>query len=96
MRLDHLLSTENAGRRSASGANPPARWSRVDGLLVWKMSLALPRRSCGGCGVVRMRFWAPGSPPQAFAWRDSMPVVPAGRPCAGLVGVAVRGGLRTG
>lgn len=47
-------------------------------------------------GVVRMRFWAPGSPPQAFAWRDSMPVVPAGRPCAGLVGVAVRGGLRTG
>ena len=49
MRLDHLLSTENAGCRSASGANPPARWSRVDGLLVWKMSLALPRRSCGGC-----------------------------------------------
>lgn len=49
-----------------------------------------------GAGVVRMRFWAPGSPPQAFAWRDSMPVVPAGRPCAGLVGVAVRGGLRTG
>lgn len=47
-------------------------------------------------GVVWMRFWAPGSPPQAFAWRDSMPVVPAGRPCAGLVGVAVRGGLRTG
>ena len=66
------------------------------GLLVWKTSLALPCRSCGGCGVVWMRFWAPGSPPQAFAWRDSMPVVPAGRPCAGLVGVAVRGGLRTG
>jgi hypothetical protein len=36
------------------------------GLLVWKTSLALPCRSCGGCGVVRMRFWAPGSPPQAF------------------------------
>ena len=50
MRLDHLLSTENTGRRSASGADPPARWSRVDGSLVWKMSLALPRRSCGGCG----------------------------------------------
>lgn len=49
MRLDHLLSTENTGCRSASGADPPARWSRVDGLLVWKMSLALPRRSCGGC-----------------------------------------------
>lgn len=38
-----------------------------------------------GAGVVRMRFWAPGSPPQAFAWRDSMPVVPAGRPCAGVM-----------
>ena len=50
MRLDHLLSTENTGRRSASGADPPARWSRVDGSLVWKMSLALPRRSCGGRG----------------------------------------------
>ena len=36
------------------------------GLLVWKTSLALPCRSCGGCGVVWMRFWAPGSPPQAF------------------------------
>ena len=58
------------------------------GLLVWKTSLALPCRSCGGCGVVWMRFWAPGSPPQAFAWRDSMPVVPG----AGRVPARWRGG----
>ena len=82
----------------AGRCEPRRRGSRGGlGLLVWKRSWAFGS-SVVGCsaGVVRMRFWAPGSPPQAFAWRDSMPVVPAGRPCAGLVGVAVRGGLRTG
>ena len=66
------------------------------GLLVWKTSLALPCRSCGGCGVVWMRFWAPGSPPQAFCLARFDARRAWGRPCAGLVGVAVRGGLRTG
>ena len=47
----------------------------------------------GWCGCA---FGLPDRHPRLFAWRDSMPVVPAGRPCAGLVGVAVRGGLRTG
>ena len=35
-----------------------------------------------------MRFWAPGSPPQALAWRDSMPIVPDG----GLAPSGRRGG----
>ena len=35
-----------------------------------------------------MRFWAPGSPPQASAWRDSMPIVPDG----GLAPSGRRGG----
>ena len=86
------------GRMFVRRCEPRRRGSRGGlGLLVWKRSWAFGS-SVVGCsaGVVRMRFWAPGSPPQAFAWRDSMPVVPGGRPCAGLVGVAVRGGLRTG
>lgn len=48
-------------------------------------------RGSGADALLGSRIATPG-----FAWRDSMPVVPAGRPCAGLVGVAVRGGLRTG
>ena len=69
---------------------PRRRGSRGGlGLLVWKRSWAFGS-SVVGCsaGVVRMRFWAPGSPPQASAWRDSMPIVPDG----GLVPSGRRGG----
>ncbi len=69
---------------------PRRRGSRGGlGLLVWKRSWAFGS-SVVGCsaGVVRMRFWAPGSPPQALAWRDSMPIVPDG----GLVPSGRRGG----
>ena len=56
------------------------------GLLVWKTSLALPRRSCGGCrGWYGCAFGLPDRHPRLFAWRDSMPVVPGGRPCAGAM-----------
>ena len=30
-------------------------------------------------------FGLPDRHPRLFAWRDSMPVVPAGRPCAGAM-----------
>ena len=39
-------------------------------------------------GVVWMPFGLPDPPPQA-AWRDSIPVVPGGLPCAGAM-AAVR------
>lgn len=56
------------------------------GLLVWKTSLALPCRSCGGCGGwYGCAFGLPDRHPRLFAWRDSMPVVPGGRPCAGAM-----------
>ena len=66
------------------------------GLLVWKTSLALPCRSCGGCGVVWMRFWAPGSPPQAFCLARFDARRAWGPAVCRRDGVAVRGGLRTG
>ena len=77
---------------------PRRRGSRGGlGLLVWKRSWAFGS-SVVGCsaGVVRMRFWAPGSPPQAFC----LARFDARRACGPAVcrrdGVAVRGGLRTG
>ena len=65
-------------------APPASHGAAVAGLLVWKMSLALPCRSCGGCrsgadALLGSRIATPGF----FAWRDSVPVVPEGRPCAG-------------
>ena len=43
----------------------------MDGLLVWKMSLALPRRSCGGCrggadALLGSRIATPGFLPGAI------------------------------
>ena len=54
------------------------------GLLVWKRSWAwMSRRD------VRewygYAFGLPDRHPRLFAWRDSMPVVPGGRPCAGAM-----------
>ena len=66
------------------------------GSLVWKTSLALPCRSCGGCGVVWMRVWAPGSPPQAFCLARFDARRAWGPAVCRRDGVAVRGGLRTG
>ena len=78
------------GRMFVRRCEPRRRGSRGGlGLLVWKRSWAFGS-SVVGCsaGVVRMRFWAPGSPPQALAWRDSMPIVPDG----GLAPSGRRGG----
>ena len=78
------------GRMFVRRCEPRRRGSRGGlGLLVWKRSWAFGS-SVVGCsaGVVWMRFWAPGSPPQASAWRDSMPIVPDG----GLVPSGRRGG----
>ena len=43
--------------------------------------------------VAWMRFWAPGSPPQAMAGADSTPVVPGGGRVPGAMAWRVRGGL---
>ena len=55
------------------------------GLLVWKTSLALPAGRAVGAGWYGCAFGLPDRHPRLFAWRDSMPVVPGGRPCAGAM-----------
>ena len=47
-------------------------------------------------GVVWMRFWAPGSPPQAFCLARFDARRAWGPAVCRRDGVAVRGGLRTG
>ena len=49
-----------------------------------------------GAGVVWMRFWAPGSPPQAFCLARFDARRAWGPAVCRRDGVAVRGGLRTG
>lgn len=58
-------------------------------------------RGCGAAGVekifltvVRIRFWAPESPPRLDDGAIRCPRV--GRFLSGIVGRVVRGGLRTG
>ena len=66
------------------------------GLLVWKTSLLCPAGRAVGAGVVWMRFWAPGSPPQAFCLARFDARRAWGPAVCRRDGVAVRGGLRTG
>ena len=66
------------------------------GLLVWKTSLALPCRSCGGCRSGMDALLAPGSPPQAFCLARFDARRAWGPAVCRRDGVAVRGGLRTG
>ena len=66
------------------------------GLLVWKTSLALPCRSCGGCGggmdaLLGSRIATPGFCLARFDARRAW-----GPAVCRRDGVAVRGGLRTG
>ena len=66
------------------------------GLLVWKTSLALPCRSCGGCrggmdALLGSRIATPGFCLARFDARRAWGPVVCRRD-----GVAVRGGLRTG
>ena len=82
----------------AGRCEPRRRGSRGGlGLLVWKRSWAFGS-SVVGCsaGVVRMRFWAPGSPPQAFCLARFDARRAWGPAVCRRDGVAVRGGLRTG
>ena len=66
------------------------------GLLVWKTSLALPCRSCGGCrggmdALLGSRIATPGFLPGAIRCPSCL-----GPAVCRRDGVAVRGGLRTG
>ena len=67
MRLDHLLSTENSVGCSSDGVRPARRMvRRWRGCWCGRCRWLCPAGRAVGAGVVRMRFWAPGSPPQAF------------------------------
>jgi len=70
------------------------RWRR--GCWCGRRRWLCPAGRAVGAGVVWMRFWAPGSPPQAFCLARFDARRAWGPAVCRRDGVAVRGGLRTG
>ena len=97
MRLDHLLSTENTGCRSASGADPPramvacGRVAGVEEIMGFWFVRRGMFRGGGADALLGSRIATPGFCLARFDARRAW-----GPAVCRRDGVAVRGGLRTG